>query len=155
MFRPSLKAITRDLRTFKQGYYRRFKPPAGGSACRIVSSINMLQIWLLSTALLSPLLRVQHTGLSHINISLPFYLKKKRDLMPIHFRFRLREPNDPGRNRPQSELFRADALVNFFECRSTFESIEHTIRANFSLRTVELPLWVSRGASGVILKLWN
>ena len=138
--------IIRDLRTLKQGYYRRFNPPDGGSTCRVISHINMSQIWLWCTALRSPLLRVQHTGLSHINISPPFYLRNKTDLMPIHLRFRLREPSDPGRNRPLSELFTTDALVNFFECRSTFESIEHTVRANFSLRTVDLPLWVSRGA---------
>jgi hypothetical protein len=54
-----------------------------------------------------------------------------------------------------SGSFRTDALVNFYECRSTFESIEHTVRAYFSLRTVVLPLWVSIGASGFILKLWK
>ena len=30
---------------------------------------------------------LHHNGLSHKNISPPFYLRKRRDQMPIHFRF--------------------------------------------------------------------
>ena len=45
MFRPSLKAITRHLRTLKQGYDRRFETPDGGSTCRLILYINKLQIW--------------------------------------------------------------------------------------------------------------